>query len=114
MAMMADIELPLAALRPQIASAVDIVIQGTRYRDGSRKITHISEICGFDSDRGKYTINDLFIRNMKGVDSRGRIESELVPTGNLPSQIEHIEASGFDLPVAVREAAWRKKSKGQA
>jgi pilus assembly protein CpaF len=114
MAMMADIEMPLAALRPQIASAVDIVIQGTRYRDGTRKITHISEICDFDSDRGKYNINDLFIRHITSTDHRGRIQSELVPTGNLPSTVEHIEASGFDLPIAVREAAWRKKSKGQA
>jgi pilus assembly protein CpaF len=114
MAMMADIEMPLAALRPQIASAIDIVVQGTRYRDGTRKITHISEIGGYDSDRGKYSITDLFLRHVTGTDSRGRIQSELVPTGNLPSTIEHIEASGLEIPVAVREAAWRKKSKGQA
>ena len=66
MAMMADIEMPLAALRAQIASAVDIVVQASRFRDGTRKITHISEMHGFDMAKGTYAINDLFFRNSTG------------------------------------------------
>lgn len=111
MAMMADIEMPLAALRAQIASAVDIVVQASRFRDGSRKITHISEISGFDMERGSYKIKDLFVRKVHGTDERGRIQSELLPTGILPDAMEAIEAAGLDVPAAVHDAA-RKRSRG--
>jgi pilus assembly protein CpaF len=114
MAMMADIEMPLAALRPQIASAIDVVVQVARFRDGTRKITHISEICGFDMDRNSYTINDLFLRRIRGNDRKGRVLSELVPTGNLPFNLEHIEAMGIAIPDVVHEAAARKQARGSA
>jgi pilus assembly protein CpaF len=107
MAMMADIEMPLAALRAQIASAVDIVVQVARFRDGTRKITHVSELLGFDVAKGTYAINDLYLRQFQGVDRRGNVVSELLPTGLLPSTLEQIEAEGHDIPSAMREAAWR-------
>jgi pilus assembly protein CpaF len=113
MSMMADIEMPLAAMRAQIASAVDIVVQGTRYRDGTRKVTHISEIIGFDMDKGKYAINDLFIRKVKGVDADGRVISSLRPTGNLPDCMETILASGMDVPASVYDMKRRKEAKAQ-
>jgi pilus assembly protein CpaF len=100
MAMMSDVDLPLVALRGQIASAINIVVQVARVRDGSRKITHVSEICGFDRDLGKYQINDLFRREFRGVDASGRVESELVSTGHAPQCAELIEASGYELPPA--------------
>jgi pilus assembly protein CpaF len=109
MAMMADIEMPLAAMRAQIASAVDIVIQAARYRDGTRKVTHISEILGFDMSKGTYQINDLFIRKVKGVDPNGTVLSKLVPTGNLPDCMEMIRAAGLDVPASVHEANWRRE-----
>ncbi len=111
MAMMADIEMPLPAMRAQIASAVDIVIQAARYRDGTRKVTHISEIIGFDMSKGTYNINDLFIRKVKGVESDGRVISKLVPTGNMPDCMETILAAGLDVPAAVHEANWRQQQK---
>ena len=107
MAMMADIEMPLAAMRAQIASAVDIVIQAARFRDGTRKVTHISEIIGFDMAKGTYQINDLFLRKVKGVDADGRVLSTLAPTGNLPDCMETIRAAGLDVPASVLEANWR-------
>ena len=109
MAMMADIEMPLAAMRAQIASAVDIVVQAARFRDGTRKITHISEVTGFDMASGSYAINDLFVRKVKGTDSKGRILSDLHPTGNLPDAMEAIEAAGLDVPAAVRDAHKRRQ-----
>ena len=109
MAMMADIEMPLAAMRAQIASAVDIVVQAARFRDGTRKITHISEVTGFDMASGSYAINDLFVRKVKGTDSKGRILSDLLPTGNLPDAMEAIEAAGLDVPAAVRDAHKRRQ-----
>ncbi len=111
MAMMADIEMPLAAMRAQIASAVDIVIQASRFRDGTRKVTHISEITGFDMAKGTYTINDLFLRKVEGVDADGRVISELSPTGNLPDCLETIRAAGLDVPASVLEANWRREQK---
>jgi pilus assembly protein CpaF len=113
MAMMADIEMPLAAMRAQIASAVDIVIQAARYRDGTRKVTHISEILGFDMSKGTYQINDLFIRKVKGVDNDGRVLSKLVPTGNMPDCLETIRAAGLEVPASVLEANWRLEQKKQ-
>ena len=111
MAMMADIEMPLAAMRAQIASAVDIVIQASRFRDGTRKVTHISEITGFDMAKGTYQINDLFLRKVKGVDADGRVLSKLVPTGNMPDCLETIRAAGLDVPGSVLEANWRLEQK---
>jgi pilus assembly protein CpaF len=113
MAMMADIEMPLPAMRAQIASAVDIVIQAARFRDGTRKVTHISEIIGFDMAKGTYQINDLFLRKVKGVDADGRVLSKLVPTGNLPDCLETIRAAGLDVPGSVLEANWRREQKAE-
>jgi pilus assembly protein CpaF len=107
LALMADIDIPLAALRSQITSAVDIVVQAARFRDGTRKITHISEVCGFDEARGAYTINDLYFRHVRGIDRNGNVVSELLPTGLLPSTIEQMNAEGLDVPATMREAAWR-------
>lgn len=112
MSMMADIELPLPALRSQIASAVDIVVQAARFRDGSRKITHISEICGFDASTGRYAINDLFVRKVRGLDDGGKVVSELAPTGILPTAIDAIVAQGLDVPAAMRLAAGPRASAG--
>ena len=111
MAMMADIEMPLAAMRAQIASAVDIVIQAARFRDGTRKVTHISEITGFDMAKGTYQINDLFLRKVDGVDADGRVISTLSPTGNLPDCLEMIRAAGLEVPGTVLEANWRRDQK---
>lgn len=114
MAMMADIEMPLPAMRAQIASAVDIVIQAARFRDGTRKVTHISEIIGFDMAKGTYQINDLFLRKVKGVDADGRVLSRLLPTGNLPDCLETIRAAGLDVPAGVLEANWRRENAEKA
>ena len=113
MAMMADIEMPLPAMRAQIASAVDIVLQASRFRDGTRKITHISEIIGFDMQKGTYEINDLFIRKVKGVDEKGTVISKLVPTGNMPDCLETIHAAGLDVPACVHDANRRKMQAAQ-
>jgi pilus assembly protein CpaF len=98
MAMMSDVTIPLLALRSQVASAINIVVQVARLRDGTRKLTHISEIAGFDLATGAYEVRDLFLRRVLGVDAEGRVHSELVPTGNLPSMLEHIQAQGYDVP----------------
>jgi pilus assembly protein CpaF len=105
MAMMSDVTIPLVALRAQIASAINIVVQVSRLRDGSRKITHVSEIAGFDLAKGAYDIRDLFLRHVSGVDDQGRVVSEMLPTGILPSMLEHLRAQGYDLPACMYDAA---------
>jgi pilus assembly protein CpaF len=105
MAMMSDVEMPLAALRLQIASGVNIIVQASRLSDGSRKITHITEVVGFDSASGKYELVDLFVRRFQGRDVKGQILSELVPTGALPRVTPMLKEYGLELPAAVYEAA---------
>lgn len=111
MAMMSDVELPLAALRLQIASGVNVIVQVSRLSDGSRKITHITEVAGFDINTGRYELHDLFAREYRGNDAQGRIQSELRPTGHLPSFVPHLRDHGKDLPFAVYEAAARQETK---
>jgi pilus assembly protein CpaF len=111
MAMMSDVTIPLAALRNQIASAIEVVLQVARLRDGTRKVTHISEITGFDFANGVFSIRDLFLRKVDGIDSRGKVQSRLLPTGLLPSKLEYIHAQGFDVPDAMHEAA---RARGEA
>jgi len=107
MTMMADVGIPLVAMRSQIASAINIVLQVARLRDGSRKVTHISEIAGFDLDRGAYHIRDLYLRRVTGIDAEGTVLSDFAPTGLLPSMLEHLQAHGYDLPPEMYEAAAR-------
>ena len=70
MAMMSDVEMPLAALRIQLASAVNIIVQVSRLQDGSRKITHVTEVCGFDAAAGEYV--DAATSSSSSTGSRGR------------------------------------------
>jgi pilus assembly protein CpaF len=105
MTLMSDVAIPLPAMRAQIASAIDIVVQVSRLRDGSRKVSHISEVGGFDLDRGQYQIRDLYVRKVHGLDREGRVESELLPTGLMPASLEHIHAYGYDVPREMHAAA---------
>src|SRR6185369_11309558 len=72
MALMGDVELPLQALRLQIASGVNVIVQVSRLTDGTRKVTHITEVVGFDLKTGRYEIRDLFVRDYRGQDASGR------------------------------------------
>lgn len=107
MAMMSDIEMPLTALRIQLASAVNIICQVSRLQDGSRKITHVTEVLGFDLERGQYHMQDIFVRQYHGFDERGMIVSEIVPSGLLPRCLPQLHEHGVDLPASVYEQAKR-------
>ena len=105
MAMMSELEMPLGALRAQIGAGVQLLVQVARLQDGSRKVTHISEVQGFDQQTQKYSVTDLFLRKYHGLDDRGRMRSELCPTGILPSFMPQLEEHGVNLPEAVLEVA---------
>jgi pilus assembly protein CpaF len=110
MALMSDIEMPLTALRIQLASAVNIIVQVSRLQDGSRKITHVSEVLEFDAQHNNYVMQDLFVREYHGFGERGEILSELVPTGILPRALPQLHEHGVDLPATVHDAARRRAS----
>jgi pilus assembly protein CpaF len=105
MAMMSDVEMPLAALRVQLASAVDFIVQTARLQDGSRKITHVTEVCGFDAAAAEYVTRDLFRLEYDAPGPNGEVRATLCPTGLLPRSLGVIHAHGLDLPPCVHEAA---------
>jgi pilus assembly protein CpaF len=94
--MMAGMDLPAKAIREQIASAVNIVIQQSRLSDGSRKITYITEIGGIRGDQ--VVINDVFTYKQTGVDSKGKVVGKFVATGYIPKFIEALETKGISIP----------------
>jgi pilus assembly protein CpaF len=98
---------PVAALRAQIASGVNIVVQVARLQDGSRKVTHVSEVLGLDADASTYRTQDIFRREYHGAGEHGRVLSDLVPTGVLPRALPQLHEHGVDLPSSVYEAAER-------
>ena len=104
MALMSDVEIPLVALRSQVASAIDIVLHVSRLADGSRCVTQLAEITGYDPSTG-YTYRDIFERRFLGRDPDGRMRTELVPTGYLPSCHEYLQRIGHPLPAELYQAA---------
>mgnify|MGYP002813479346 CR=1 FL=1 len=94
LALMSDVALPWRALRSQVASAIEVVVQVARLRDGSRRITHISEV-GDLTEEGNYTITDLFLYEITSVDEKGKNVGRHVATGKLPSFLAQAKAQGF-------------------
>jgi pilus assembly protein CpaF len=107
MAMMSDVDMPLTAMRIQLASAVNIIVQVSRLQDGSRKVTHVSEVTGFDQQTASYQIQDIFRRDYRGFGDAGDIVSDLTPTGILPRALPQLHEHGVDLPSSVYDAAER-------
>ena len=101
MAMMANLNLPEKAIRKQIASAVTIVVQVARFADGSRRITHITEITGMEDD--VVSMQDVFVFEKQGVSAEGRTVGTFTATGIRPKFAEKLKASGIDLPANMFE-----------
>ncbi len=95
MVMMAGMDLPMAAIREQIGSAVNIIVQQTRFADGSRKITHISEITGIES--GKISLQHIFLYKQTGYDDKGKVKGYFEATGMIPYFYETLAERGIDV-----------------
>jgi len=93
LAMMGDTQVPIAAIRRQIASAISLVVQIKRLNDGSRKITQIAEVIPDVDANGRYMIQEIFTFIQRGIAPDGKILGELIPTGTLPSFMEEIEVN---------------------
>jgi pilus assembly protein CpaF len=113
MCLMSDVEMPLVAMRLQIASGINILCQVSRLSDGKRKVTHISEVLGFDTQSGNYVIQDLFIRTYGNPGANGEIPSALQPTGIVPQCLPALREHGMDLPPAVADAIQRRRAAEQ-
>ncbi|OEH86188.1 type II secretion system protein E [Desulfuribacillus stibiiarsenatis] len=99
MVLMAGIELPIKAIREQIAGAIDIIIQQSRLKDGSRKIVNITEVQGLEGD--VIVLQDIFSFKQEGVDANGKIIGKLSPTGIRPKFYDQLEKSGIHIPATV-------------
>ena len=94
--MMAGMELPIKAMRQQIASAVDVIIQANRLQGGPRKITSIVEVMGMEQDM--IIMQDIFRFKQLGIDQNGRAYGQFEATGVRPSFVNRLESSGIKLP----------------
>ena len=105
MAMMANLNLPEKAIRKQIASAITLVVQVSRFSDGTRRLTHITEITGMENDI--VTMQDVFLFEKQGVSPAGRALGTFTATGIRPKFADKLKASGIDLPPHMFEQAHR-------
>lgn len=97
--LMAGMDLPLKVVRQQIASAVDLIVQQTRLKDGSRKVTAITEVAGMEGDT--VVLTDVFKFEQTGVTTDGKVLGDLKPTGIRPLFSQRLEAAGFKLGADV-------------
>lgn len=108
MTLMAGMELPLRAIREQIASAVNLIVQQARLRDGSRKIIQISEVLGMEGDQ--IVLQDIFVFKELGRNEKGEIVGSHEPVGIIPSSIEQLRDQGIPVDYSwfrTEEATWR-------
>jgi pilus assembly protein CpaF len=96
MVLMAGMDLPVRAIREQIAAAVNLIVQQARLKDGSRKITNITEVQGMEGD--VVVLQDIFVFEQTGLDERGKIVGQLRPTGIRPKFVELFEQYNIYLP----------------
>lgn len=105
--LMAGMDLPLRAIREQISSAVDIIVQITRHKDGVRRVTQVTEVHGMEGD--VVTLQDAFTFDYSaGFDTEGRLRGTIQPTGVRPRFAERIADHGIDLPVALFHPEFRE------
>ena len=98
MCLMAGMDLPLRAIREQVASAIDLIVHQERMRDGSRKVVNITEVQGMEGD--VIVMSDIFVFEQTGIEA-GKVIGRLRPTGIRPKFVEQIEAANIHLPANI-------------
>ena len=100
MVLMAGIDLPSRAIREQMASAIDLIVHQSRLKDGTRRITHITEVSGMEGD--VITLQDLFVFDYgAGVDDRGRFRGTLRSTGLRSRFLDRLLDRGIPVPASL-------------
>jgi pilus assembly protein CpaF len=97
--MMAGFDLPVKAIRQQIAGAVDVVVQASRLQGGPRRVTHITEIVGMEQDT--VVMQDIYRFNQEGIDENGKAHGHFECTGVRPSFMSRLESAGIRLPASA-------------
>ncbi|MDD2715391.1 MAG: CpaF family protein [Candidatus Wallbacteria bacterium] len=99
MVMMSGMDLPVKAIRENISSAIHLIVQQSRLQDGSRKVTHITEVQGMEGET--VVLQDIFIFEAQGLDEKGKIIGKLKPTGIRPKFMDKLISHGQNLPADI-------------
>ena len=99
MVLMSGMNLPIKAIREQVASAINLIIQQSRLMDGSRKITHITEVQGMEGD--VIILQDIFKFEQRGLDNKGKVKGEFVCTGIMPKFVQKLKERGTNVPPEI-------------
>jgi pilus assembly protein CpaF len=99
MVLMAGMDLPVRAIREQVASAVDIIIQQTRFSDGTRRITHVTEVTGMEGDI--ITLQDIFYFKQEGFDEDGRVMGRFLAKGFIPRFYDDLQKRGIPVDMSI-------------
>jgi pilus assembly protein CpaF len=100
MVLMAGMDLPVRAIREQISSAIDLIVHQSRLKDGTRRITHITEVVGMEGD--VVSLQDIFLFDYKaGTDEFGRFRGTLNSTGLRPNFIDRLAEVGLTVPMEI-------------
>ncbi len=103
MCMMANLNLPEKAVRQQIASAVQLIVQVSRLSDGARRVTHITEITGSSGDM--VSMQDIFLFEKRGIGLNGKVLGRFYATGIVPKFAERLKASGIPIPMSLLDTS---------
>ena len=99
MVLMSGMDLPIRAIREQVSSAVNIVVQLSRFPDGSRKVTHVTEITGMEVDI--ISMQDILVYRQEGFDENGRVRGKYVPTGFIPKFYDDLQRRGIKVDLSA-------------
>jgi pilus assembly protein CpaF len=99
MVMMAGMDLPIRAIREQIASAVRFIVQQNRFSCGTRKITHITEVTGMEGD--VIQLQDIFLYKREGFGADGKVKGRHIATGQIPEFYEELQERGLEIDLKI-------------
>ena len=103
MVLMAGMDLPIRAIREQVSSAINLIIHQNRFRDGTRRITHITEVQGMEGN--VITLQDIYVYRQTGVEKDGTVKGKFEATGIRPKFIDKLIAGGITLSAEIFEPA---------
>jgi len=92
-------DLPIRAIREQVSSAVNIIVQESRLSDGSRRIVAVTEVTGMEGE--VITLQDIFVFKQTGIGQDGKVQGAFTATGNIPSFVSQLEAKGMRLDMKI-------------
>lgn len=95
MVLMSGMDLPVRAIREQVASAIDVIVHEARFSDGSRKITRVTEVVGLEGDQ--ITMQDIFEYEQTGLTEDGKVIGAFMPTGSVPTFVEELGPRGLSI-----------------